>query len=189
MEVLVLGLVVLAAGGSSRMGRPKALLPVQGRTLLAAHLKAYRGHVREMVVVGGAEMERLRPICEAEGAKLIENSEWQSTMPIDSLRLGVTGMTVRRCVVTPVDTVPISESDLRALTALPGKAVLAFQGMPGHPVLLGDTEIDRLQSGDPLEDLRFLMSGAIPVASNRASITMNLNRPKDWDAWVNSGFL
>jgi CTP:molybdopterin cytidylyltransferase MocA len=56
-----LATIVLAAGGSTRMGRPKMLLPVEGRTLLAAavqpHLDAGIGRV---VVVLGAEAAAVR---------------------------------------------------------------------------------------------------------------------------------
>ena len=40
-----LATIVLAAGGSTRMGRPKMLLPVGGRTLLAAAREVAAGLV------------------------------------------------------------------------------------------------------------------------------------------------
>ena len=182
--------IVLAAGGSSRMGRPKALLNLNNKqTLLAAHLEAYRDFVEELVVVGGAELERLRPDCRSSGATLLNNRDWQSTMPIDSLRIGVSHVSESRCLVTPVDTVPVSTEDLERLLSCESAAVLAFDGKPGHPVLLGSEELRRLRDDDWEGTLQDLLVSAERVESQRSSICMNLNRPEDWERWRLSGFL
>jgi molybdenum cofactor cytidylyltransferase len=44
--------IILAAGASSRMGRPKALLDFDGRTALQLSLEAVRGHSTPIVVLG-----------------------------------------------------------------------------------------------------------------------------------------
>ena len=44
--------VVLAGGKSSRMGRDKALVEVEGRTLLQRAVDLLRPHVREILVIG-----------------------------------------------------------------------------------------------------------------------------------------
>ena len=84
--------IVLAAGASSRMGRPKMLLPVGDRTLLAAavapHLEAARGRV---VVVLGKDARRIR----AESGlpahprlRVVVNRRWRDGMA-SSLRRGL----------------------------------------------------------------------------------------------------
>ena len=45
--------IVLAAGGSSRMGHPKALLQLNGQALINAHINALRTHCLELLVVLG----------------------------------------------------------------------------------------------------------------------------------------
>ena len=172
------------------MGRPKALLNLNnGRTLLGAHLQAYRGLIGDLVVVGGAEFKRLGPDCSSAGATLLSNPDWQSTMPIDSLRLGVNHISGVRCLVTPVDTVPVSGEDLERLLACESAAVLAHGGKPGHPVLLGPEELRRLGEEGWNGTLRDLLHGAQRVESQRSSIRLNLNRPEDWEHWRSSGFL
>ena len=177
--------IILAGGGSTRMGRPKSLLPLEGRTLLGAHLASYRGLVDDMVVVGGAEMDRLEPVCGAHGARLVENRDWSTTMPIESLRIGVSEICGERCVVTPVDTVPVHSDDLRALLACSSSAVLTHQGKPGHPVLIGSSALNQFRSGAAVSSLRDLLFGATPVESAYSSVLLNFNRPLDWQNWAN----
>ena len=84
--------IVLAAGASSRMGRPKMLLPAFGRTLLAAavapYLEVVNGHV---VVVLGKDARRVR----AEAGlpvdprlHVVVNRRWRDGMS-SSLRRGL----------------------------------------------------------------------------------------------------
>jgi molybdenum cofactor cytidylyltransferase len=75
------GLIVLAAGASKRMGRPKQLLPWKGRTLLRhACETALATSLRPIVVVLGCEANA----CEQELAGLdvrhVTNSEWSKGM-------------------------------------------------------------------------------------------------------------
>jgi molybdenum cofactor cytidylyltransferase len=66
--------LVLAAGGSSRLGQPKQLLPWHGRPLLQHILGVARdcGFDQLLCVVGGAA-ERVRSAVDASGATVIEN--------------------------------------------------------------------------------------------------------------------
>ena len=179
------GAVVLAAGGSSRMGRPKAFLTFQGKTLLQVHLEAFAARDLELVVVGGAEWERLLPICRPMGAKVVRNLNWASTHPIDSLRLALQGVEWSACLVTPVDCPPVSSSDLQALLDAPSPSVLSHDHLPGHPVCLGRREIERLCGSDSrVEHLRSLLNEAVLVSSERAEVLLNFNRPADWKKWV-----
>lgn len=72
-----IGLIVLAAGGSSRLGQPKQLLPYQGRTLLrqAAQVAVASG-CEPLVLVTGALHDELLP----EVAELpffgVRNEDW-----------------------------------------------------------------------------------------------------------------
>jgi molybdenum cofactor cytidylyltransferase len=66
--------MVLAAGGSLRLGRPKQLLPFRGRTMLDAVLDTARscGFDQLLVALGGASDE-VRAAVDLHGCDVVEN--------------------------------------------------------------------------------------------------------------------
>jgi molybdenum cofactor cytidylyltransferase len=64
-----LSAIILAAGASTRMGRPKQLLPLDGKPLLQHVIDAARAAcLDEVIVVLGAHAEEIRAALEAVGA-------------------------------------------------------------------------------------------------------------------------
>lgn len=77
----VVGAVILAAGSSSRMGRPKQLLRFDGETLLRrAALAALGGGCDPVVVVTGAHAERMRDELSGLDVLEVENPRWETGM-------------------------------------------------------------------------------------------------------------
>jgi molybdenum cofactor cytidylyltransferase len=76
--VFVTGLV-LAAGGSQRLGQPKQLLPYHGATLLDAVLRTARGCAFDqlLVTLGGAA-ERVREEVDLSGATVVLNRSFDT---------------------------------------------------------------------------------------------------------------
>jgi molybdenum cofactor cytidylyltransferase len=76
-----IGLMLLAAGSSSRLGQPKQLLPYQGRTLLrhAAEVAAASG-CEPLVLVTGALHEELLPEVAELPFYVVRNEDWQQGM-------------------------------------------------------------------------------------------------------------
>ena len=71
-------LILLAAGGSARLGRPKQLLPYNGRTLLRhAAETALASACRPIIVVLGAQADALRQELMGLDVRIAENIEWQ----------------------------------------------------------------------------------------------------------------
>lgn len=81
--------VVLAAGLSTRMGRPKMVLLVEGKPMLQKVLDALRGaRVDETVVVLGPEASKIRSQVRFERERVVVNSRYAQGMST-SLRLGL----------------------------------------------------------------------------------------------------
>lgn len=85
--------LVLAAGGSSRLGRPKQLEPWGDTTLLGHVIRQVRDFpVEEVWVVLGAEADRILDTVDLEGCGVIENPEWEEGIA-SSLRVGLDALT------------------------------------------------------------------------------------------------
>jgi len=84
--------IILAAGNGRRMGsltadRPKALLSVNGRTLIDRQLSALHGHdIYDVTIVSGYQRERLRAHVGTR-ARFIENRDYSTTNSLYSLAL------------------------------------------------------------------------------------------------------
>jgi molybdenum cofactor cytidylyltransferase len=85
----VVGAVILAAGSSSRMGRPKQLLRFGGETLLRrAALSALGAGCGPVVVVTGAHAEQTREELRGLDVREVENQSWETGMG-SSVRVGI----------------------------------------------------------------------------------------------------
>src|SRR5690349_4828918 len=65
--------VILAAGESSRMGRPKALLPWGRGTFLSGAIHVLNNLTDLVIVVAGTIASELRPIADANAGYLVRN--------------------------------------------------------------------------------------------------------------------
>ena len=80
------GLIILAAGESSRLGKPKQNLIFNGQTLLQLAVEAgQRSKVDKIVVVLGAHANEIKPIAET---LTVYNQEWEEGMAA-SIRQGM----------------------------------------------------------------------------------------------------
>ena len=89
-------LLLLAAGASTRMGRPKQLLPYQGRTLLRhAAETAVASGCAPIALVTGALHEAL--VAEVSGLPIavVHNPDWKTGMA-SSIRTGLVAVTTAR---------------------------------------------------------------------------------------------
>ena len=134
--------VLLAAGESTRMGQPKALLPWVGRSLLAHHVYALADAAYgPIIVVLGHDAERLRPEVPALASVSVtvnpRYKEGRATSVVRGLQevpAEATGV-----LVISVDQ-PRPATLLRRLReafeeAHPVMAVPAYRGSAGHPPL------------------------------------------------------
>jgi molybdenum cofactor cytidylyltransferase len=83
-----IGLILLAAGASKRLGKPKQLLQFQNETLLKRTVKiALDSCCHPVIVVLGANAEKLAGEIEEFDIEIVENTEWEHGMGT-SIRIG-----------------------------------------------------------------------------------------------------
>lgn len=143
-EQQVAGLLLAAGGGRRLGGRPKALLEHRGHPLVEHAVGVLRaaGCTRVHVVLGAAAAA-VRERAELGDCVLVENPEWADGMG-SSLRAGLdslTGTKARAALVSLVDQPGIGAAAVRrVLAAYEDETSLvsaAYDGVRGHPVLLG----------------------------------------------------
>jgi molybdenum cofactor cytidylyltransferase len=134
--------LVLAAGGSSRLGRPKQLLPYGKRTLLDHVLETARSCEFDQLVValGGAAGE-VRFVVDLAGAEVVENRDFGDGCS-SSIAAAMTALdpSCDVLVVLLGDQPGVSRETVRALLAGRGDAPLAacrYDDGRGHPFAFG----------------------------------------------------
>lgn len=186
--------VVTAAGASSRMGRAKALIEIEGRPLLGRQLAALEGFAQRIVVLGahaGEILEALDP--ELQGTVVVSNPNWE-TGRSSSLRAGfaeVSGQ-VRGILVAGVDQ-PIDPDVVTALLeafdpAVHSHAVPRVGERAGHPLLvsavLRDPHLLGLPDDRTLKDLlRAFESSRLEVSVPSRTPLADLNTLEDVEAF------
>jgi molybdenum cofactor cytidylyltransferase len=84
------GLIILAAGSSSRLGSPKQNLNYKGKTLLQTAIETALASVcKPVIVVLGANADVIRPTIESSNITIVQNPDWEEGMA-SSIRSGIT---------------------------------------------------------------------------------------------------
>jgi CTP:molybdopterin cytidylyltransferase MocA len=136
--------VVLAAGGGRRYGMPKALVEYDGSLLVERAVRTARAVCDPVLVVLGARAVEVWRQADLDGATVLANKDWETGMA-SSLRTGLEGLRgwpgrVEAALVTLVDMpgmTPEAVARVAGHAAPDALAVATYDGVRGHPVLLG----------------------------------------------------
>lgn len=193
---------VLAAGMSSRMGRPKALLRGTGGETFVGMLAAslIQGGVSEVVVVGRpedsplrTEVERLRSAGAAgrTAVAFIENRTAASGQ-LSSVLAALDAAEARAAdalLVVPVD-VPLVTSRtvdrlLELLRVTPAPIVrAAYEGRHGHPVIFTRAVFDELRRADPAVGARAVVRAhagdVVDLEVDEPGVVEDVDTPEDY---------
>ena len=153
--------VVLAAGASSRMGQPKALLELDGKPLIQHLVERLEAQGLEPVIVANAEISIDVLLALPERSVVINpNPDAGRT---GSLQCGLKqilntkgGEKAFRLLVVPVDRPGFSNGTLAALMEKDVCSCPAKDGRGGHPLLLMPDDVARIRTAEadtPLRDL------------------------------------
>jgi|SRR5437764_404640 len=87
-----IGAVILAAGGSSRFGQPKQLIPFRGKSLVRRIIDvAGEARCAPVIVVIGSEDEKLYREFDGAGVVTVQNHQWSRGIG-SSIRSGIEGL-------------------------------------------------------------------------------------------------
>ncbi|MDR7420053.1 MAG: nucleotidyltransferase family protein [Armatimonadota bacterium] len=144
--------VILAAGSSTRMGRPKLALPVQGEPMIRRVARAaLQSRCREVIVVLGAHAETYRPLLNGLDVRVIENPHHAEGMGT-SIRAGTAAVSRASsgAIILLADQPFVDASVIDRLiesAATGGYMVVAsaYQGTVGPPAYFDRSLFDELQ--------------------------------------------
>lgn len=151
-DTKVITAIVLAAGGSSRMGEPKPLVSLGGQPLLSRVLSSIAGSkVDETVVVLGSASERVRGEVPLNGARAVENPKFADGMST-SLRAGVAALApeAEAFFVVLGDEPFVRSETFDALIAARDRTharivLPVYEGVRGNPVLIDRSLADEVE--------------------------------------------
>jgi CTP:molybdopterin cytidylyltransferase MocA len=175
--------LLLSAGGSSRMGFPKALLPWKQMPLLKAHLHRYLELGLPIRLLTGAYRAQLQHLWQDLNIEELYNPEWHEEEQRHSILKGISGLhNNERVLLSPIDTAVPESSNIELLLSTQTPAALAYRGSTGHPIL---AEVGWLR--EHLD--RPLCEAASELQHVEASpaVLANFNTPEAWEKF--SGLL
>jgi molybdenum cofactor cytidylyltransferase len=192
--------VVLAAGGSTRMGKDKALLDWHGKTFLNAAIESLMPFSQVVIVVAGANAEVLKPIVWAASAYLVVNPD-PARGQFSSLQMGLQEVLNRgrdTAIITHVDRPPASPRTLQALQVAfashsnAGKwaVVPQFGEKHGHPIVAGREMMEAFLKADPTTTARDVehahQSRIAYLPVDDANVVTNVNTPEEYAALIST---
>jgi molybdenum cofactor cytidylyltransferase len=186
--------IILAAGGATRMGQPKSLLPLDNTTVISCHINALSTVCAEVIVVLGADASVVRGSLKAHGGaiRILENPKWAVTTQADSLCVALAAIDKTSAVlVTPVDTPPASAETLQSLcAAFPNTTVpLSPEGERGHPVMLSPATVSQILTSPMPHGLRPFLADAHTVYVTDTLMHLDFDTPNEWreflSRWTN----
>lgn len=193
--------VVLAAGGSQRLGRPKQTLRIGGKSALAHVLEiAAATKPERIVVVLGANAEHLSTQLDGIGfgeLTCVVNPYWQEGMA-SSLRLAANelAMWTGRTLILACDQPRLTTTHLQRLldgaNTNPGSDIAsAYAGIIGIPALVraSTLALATLLQGD--RGLRQLWKspGASVIGIDASELAFDIDTPADLSAAIDAGWV
>jgi molybdenum cofactor cytidylyltransferase len=185
--------IILAAGDSTRMGYPKALLPIGDSTFLARILETVRrAGLAEPILILGKASEIIR----------LGIKDWRVSIQINpdpdrgqlsSIQLGLSSIQpdAHACMIWPVDQPAVSEDLVRNLARLfmESEPLIAFPKygeQRGHPAIFHRKIFQEFMEA-PLEEgpkkiiLRHQKDTA-ELPANESAVVQDIDTPADYEA-------
>jgi molybdenum cofactor cytidylyltransferase len=187
--------IVLAAGESSRMGRPKPLLPLNGSTFLSHLLDEIRRSrvYRTLVVLGHHPEVVLKAMPEIAPIAIV-NEEYHLGQ-LSSLHVGLRGVgeeadAVLMCLADhPFVTREVIDSLIAAHERTHRPIVIpTYGGGRGHPTLFARPLYGELLTAPLDQGARVVVRGhadeVLEVPTEEAGVLADVDTPEQYEQWV-----
>jgi molybdenum cofactor cytidylyltransferase len=185
--------VLLAAGESTRMGRPKALLPWQSLTLLESQLRSLQqAGIKDIVLVTGHRAAELKRIASKhKNVCTVYNPDYRQGKTT-SIKAGIRALpgSPHSILILAVDQ-PRSASTIRALIEAHNKpnaliSYPSYKGKGGHPILFSATLLhELLEITEETQGLKAVIrrhsQQVQKVELDASEVLLDINTPEDYE--------
>ncbi|MBD3234921.1 MAG: NTP transferase domain-containing protein [candidate division Zixibacteria bacterium] len=187
--------IVLAAGEGSRIGKPKAILEINGRFFIERVIDTLiLAGIDNITVVLGAEADKIKSMTDLSIVNTVINENYTNGQ-FSSLQAGLSNLKAEGdLIVFPVDH-PLVEPDTvmqlldSATEPSNTKAVVpVFNGKKGHPVLLTKSMVRKVQkaaNGETLRDILWNHPSAVKqIGVDDPGILQNIDTVEDYQGLI-----
>ena len=192
--------VVLSAGESSRMGRPKALLPINGQTFIEQIVTALKqSSIGKLIVVLGHNADELRRSIEPLGIEILVNPDYQRGQ-LSSLQVAVRQLESQTdCDAMLVHLVDHPYIDARLINVMierfyqGGKLIVVpcHRGKRGHPVILSRRLFGELLKAPLDRGAKAVVNAhrddTLEIDTEEVGITLDIDTPELYQRYVKGG--
>jgi molybdenum cofactor cytidylyltransferase len=185
--------IILAAGSSTRMGRPKALLDIGGLTFLGHILRNHHALGLPVTVILGEHQAEIQAGVDLTEAAVLVNPH-PELGPLSSLKIGLQSSEESEAVlIHPVDHPLVRVDSLRGLLdshhASPHRIIVPqFGARRGHPVLFPRLFYDELLAAPLDQGARYVVwrrpETVLILKVPDEGVIQNIDTPKDYDRLV-----
>jgi molybdenum cofactor cytidylyltransferase len=180
--------IVLAAGKSERMGSPKALLPISGRTFLENVLDAIsRTSIEQTIVVVGHHQKEIEASLRLPS--VVFNPDYEKGM-ITSFQAGIRALSwdASGAFLFLVDHPLVEAATIEAMimNLAPNRIILpTFQGRRGHPVLFSADVLEEILALPSTEGANIVVrkdpGRIVEVPVNAPGILVDIDTPEQFE--------
>ena len=183
--------IILAAGASERMGKPKPLLRFNDKTFLDQIISVLkRSDVDRITVVLGAEAETIKKSADLSGTNIIINKDYQKGQ-LSSLILGIeqTPQETEAILICLVDNPFITEEVVNKIISKFKETnnpiiVPVFNKKRGHPTLFSRALFDALLNAPEEQGARYVIYSneekILELETSENGILIGIDTPDDY---------
>ncbi len=187
--------IILAAGGSTRMGQPKLLLPWKGEALIRWPVKiALNAGLSPVIVVTGASADAVKASLDEMPIEIIHNPDWEKGQST-SLRCGIAALpdNIEAAILflgdqpqLPQDLIQKMIIEFHAHSPSTPILISSYQGKRGNPVLFDHSLFKELQhlEGDAGGRLIFEKHPVQYIPVENADVLTDIDSPEDYQKFI-----
>lgn len=175
--------IVLAAGFSSRMGKFKMEMLLEGKTLIERSVESLDKVCSKIIVVAGYKSERIKEILKSyEKVEVVFNKEFEKGM-FSSVKIGISQIKTERFFLLPGDIPFVKKDVFIKLFSKKGDVIIPiFQGRKGHPVLINSSLINEILDEPEDSNLKLFINkkGFTTAEVQDESILIDIDTEEDY---------